>query len=66
MKNFMEESDLLPVLKSTKTVRVTTDYGRFDSLTPYANGMLLKRLQKAGKISQRKISAGVYEVSLEK
>jgi hypothetical protein len=61
MFNFMDESDILPAIKS-KPIEVTTDYNRLSSLTRYASGLLLERLERAGKIHREKISPETWRV----
>jgi len=64
MKNYVTYEEFLPVLKSSRTLTVTTDYNRPDTQVPFLNRVVLHRLQEEGRITDTKVGPGKHLVEL--
>lgn len=62
MKNYVTYEDFLPVLKSNKTLTITTEYNRPDTMTPFVNTVVISRLLSEKKISVTKVGPSRLEV----
>jgi hypothetical protein len=64
MKNYVTYEEFLPVLKSSRTLTVTTEYNRPDTQTPFVNSAVLHRLEEEGRIRDTKVGPGKHLVEL--
>lgn len=64
MKNYSTYEEFLPVLKSSRTLTVTTDYSRPDTFIPFVNSIVLNRMKSEGRIRDTKVGPGKYLVEL--